>query len=107
AHLLDVGRRERLVLVVLSRDRSDLALGELAHRAPKELLILGEQHVHQRLPCGRPPAPEDYKDPTPAPRQRLGPASGDEVRRTDHNETDNPMSPVTDSHTGRRASRLE
>jgi hypothetical protein len=46
AHLLDVLGRERLVLVVLSGDGSDLALGELAHRAAEQLLILAEHDVH-------------------------------------------------------------
>ena len=54
AELLDDLVRERLRAVELLRDRRDLLLGEVAHRAPDQLVVVGEIEVHAETYTERP-----------------------------------------------------
>ena len=79
AELLDDRVRERLRAVELLRDRSDLLLGEVAHRAADQLVVVGEIEVHAILiPNARykmmPPPRRDAKVRSP-------PAGGRRDRR--------------------------
>ena len=59
AELLDDRVRERLRAVQLLRDRRHLALGEVAHRAADQLVVVGEIEVHAILIRGDPPRDAD------------------------------------------------